>query len=69
MCETPFMPGSTTLALTCPETVHQRPCMAREIETWGPIYKISYDYRQFIVRPTYDSDFKRAEISLRNIVS
>ena len=40
---------------------------------WGPIYKISYDlsydYRKFIVRSTYDSDLKRAEISLRNIVS
>ena len=39
----------------------------------GPIYKISYDlsydYRKFIVRLTYDSDLKRAEISLRNIVS
>ena len=39
----------------------------------GPIYKIfydlSYDYRKFIVRPTQDSDLKRAEISLRNIVS
>jgi len=36
---------------------------------WGPIYQISYDYRKFIVGPTYDSDLKRAEISLRNIVS
>ena len=39
----------------------------------GPIYKISYDlsydYRKFIVRSTYGSDLKRAEISLRNIVS
>ena len=39
----------------------------------GLIYKISYDlsydYRKFIVRSTYDSDLKRAEISLRNIVS
>ena len=39
----------------------------------GPIYKIPYDlscdYRNFIVRLTYDSDLKRAEISLRNIVS
>jgi len=25
---------SMTWALTCPETVHQRPCMTREIETW-----------------------------------
>ena len=43
------------------------------LKTWGPIYKISYDlsydYRKFIVRSTYDSDLKRAEISLRNIVS
>ena len=42
-------------------------------ESWGPIYKISYDlsydYRTFIVRSTYDSDLKRAEISLRDIVS
>jgi len=39
----------------------------------GPIYKISYDlaydYRKFIVRSTYDSDLKRAEISLRDTVS
>jgi len=39
----------------------------------GPIYKISYDLsydcRKFIVRSTYDSDLKRVEISLRNIVS
>ena len=39
----------------------------------GPIYKISYDlsydYRKFIVRSTYDGDLKRAEISLRNIAS
>jgi len=39
----------------------------------GPIYTISYDlsydYREFIVRSTYDSDLKRAEISVRNIVS
>ena len=32
--ETPFVQVSTTLALTCPETVHQRPCMTREMETW-----------------------------------
>ena len=32
--ETPFVQVSTTWALTCPETVHQRPCMTREIETW-----------------------------------
>jgi len=32
--ETPFMQVSTTWALTCPETVHQRPRMTREIETW-----------------------------------
>jgi len=41
--------------------------------SWGPIYKmsydLSYDYRKFIVRSTYDSDLKRAEIFLRNIVS
>jgi len=40
---------------------------------WGPMYKISYDlaydYRKFIVRSTCDSDLKRAEISLGNIVS
>jgi len=39
----------------------------------GPIYKIfydlSYDYRKFIVRSTYDSDLKRVEISLGNIMS
>ena len=43
------------------------------VMTRGPIYKtsydLSYDYRKFIVRPTYDSDLKRAEIFLRNIVS
>ena len=32
--ETPLVQVSTTCALTCPETVHQRPCMTREIETW-----------------------------------
>ena len=31
--ETPFVQVSTTWALTCLETVHQRPCMMREIET------------------------------------
>ena len=29
----------------------------------------AYDYRKFIVRSTYDSVLKHAEISLRNIVS
>ena len=28
------MQVSTTWALTCPGTVHQRPCITREIETW-----------------------------------
>ena len=28
------MQVSTTWAFTCPETVHQRPCVTREIETW-----------------------------------
>ena len=32
--ETPFVQVSMTRALTCPEMVHQRPCMMREIETW-----------------------------------
>ena len=32
--ETPFVQVSTTWALTCPETVRQRPCMTRKIETW-----------------------------------
>jgi len=44
-----------------------------QFHVWGPIYKISYDlsyhYRKFIVRPTYDSDLESAKISLRNIVS
>ena len=41
-----------------------------EIKTRDPIYKISYDLSyKFIVRSIYDSDLKRAEISLRNIVS
>jgi len=31
--ETPFVQVSTTWALICPETVHQRPCMTVEIET------------------------------------
>jgi len=30
---------------------------------------LSYDYRKFIVRSTYDSDLKRAEISVTDIVS
>jgi len=34
MGETPLMQVSTTWALTCPETVHQRPRMMREIKTW-----------------------------------
>jgi len=41
--------------------------------TRGPIYKISYnlsqDYLNFIVMSTYGSDLRRANISLRNIVS
>ena len=32
--ETPFVQVSMTCALTCPEKVHHRPCMTREIETW-----------------------------------
>jgi len=40
------------------------------VVTRGPIYRISYDlsydYCKFIVRSTYDSDLKRAEISLRS---
>jgi len=32
--ETPFVQVSTIWALTCPETVNQRPCMTRKIETW-----------------------------------
>jgi len=43
------------------------------LQPYGPIDKISYDlpfdYRKFVVRSTYDSDLKRAEIYLRNIVS
>ena len=39
----------------------------------GPIYKISYDlsydYLEFIVRSTYDSDLQRAKISARNILT
>ena len=39
----------------------------------GPIYKISYDlsynYRKFIVRSTYDTDLWCAKISFTNIVS
>ena len=31
-------------------------------------YDLSYDCRKFIARSTYDSDLKRAEMSLRNIV-
>jgi len=32
--KTPFVQVSTAWALTCPETVHQRPCMTRQVETW-----------------------------------
>ena len=43
------------------------------VEVWGPIYKISYDFSlhslKFVVRSTYDSDFQRAETSLRDVVS
>jgi len=52
---------------------HRLAGLVSPILAWGPIYKISYDlsydYRKFIVRPTYDSDLKRAEISLRDIAS
>ena len=34
LSEIPFVQVSTTWALTCPETVHQRPCTTRGIETW-----------------------------------
>ena len=34
MGETLFVQVSTTLALTCPETVNQRPRITREMETW-----------------------------------
>jgi len=32
MRETQFVQVSTTWALTCPETVHQRPCMTRGVD-------------------------------------
>jgi len=32
--KTPFVQVSTAWALTCPKTVHQRPCMMRELKTW-----------------------------------
>ena len=52
-----------------PATLQRR---RADVNTRGPIYKISYDlaydYRKFIVRSTYDSDLKRAEICLKNIV-
>ena len=32
--KTPFVQVSTTWVLTCLETVHQRPCVMREMETW-----------------------------------
>ena len=32
-------------------------------------YYLSHDYRKFVERSPYDSDLKRAEISLKNIVS
>ena len=34
LAETPFVQVSMTWTLTCPETVHLRPCMKREIKTW-----------------------------------
>ena len=47
--------------------------ISSSLSSWGPIYKMSYnlsqDYRKFIVRSTYDSDIKSANISFRNIVS
>jgi len=37
------------------------------LSVWGPIYKISYnlsyDYRKFVVRSTYDSDLKSTKIN------
>ena len=48
---------------------HQRRRTKRLIIVLGPDYDSSYDYREFVVRPTYDSDLKRAEISARNIAT
>jgi len=31
-CQTPFVQVSMAWALTCPETVHRRPCITREME-------------------------------------
>jgi len=40
--------------------------------SWGPIckisYDLSYDYLEFVVRSTYDSDLRCAKISLRTIL-
>jgi len=47
--------------------------MLHELVSRGPIYKISYDlsydYRKFIVRSTYDSDLQSTKISFWNMVS
>jgi len=55
------------------DSVNKYGCNDGNFVIRGPIYKISYDlsydYRKFIVKSTYDSDLKHAEISLRNIVS
>jgi len=37
----PFVQVNTTWASTCPETVHQRPCMTREIKTWQSDSRVS----------------------------
>jgi len=63
---------TTTVCMPCDYTALGRRG-APFLHLWGPIYKIahdlSHDYRKFIVRSTYDSDLKRADIFLGNIVS
>ena len=63
--------GKPAAVADASENVSADASQVTELYTRGPIYKISYDlsydYRKFIVKSTYDSDLKRAEISLRNI--
>jgi len=52
--------------IQCSDQLHQQP-RARLTEYLTTDHKISYF--KFIVRSTYDSDLKRARISLRNTVT
>ena len=41
--KTPFVQICMARALTCPETVEQRPCVTREIKTWLLDSRVGYN--------------------------